>query len=82
MKALNQSIESHHSPTPDVRIINGSSVFLFVLLTDRAREWVDEWVSEDRMMFGRGLAVEHRYAAALAAAMQSDGLRFDVQGGL
>jgi hypothetical protein len=39
MNALNQSIESKQPRTPDVCIINGSSVFLFVLLTDRAREW-------------------------------------------
>jgi hypothetical protein len=60
--------------TADVRVIGGGSVFLFVLATPEARAWVDEHVSEDRQMLGRGLAVEHRYAAALAAGMQADGL--------
>lgn len=58
----------------DVRITGGGTVYLFLLLTDQARTWVDEHVSPDRQMLGAGLAVEHRYAAALAAGMQTDGL--------
>ena len=65
----------------DVRILAGGSVFLFVLLTDAAREWVERRVSQDRLMFRGGLAVEHRYVAPLAAGMQDDGLRIEVEGG-
>ena len=61
----------------DVRIIGGGSVFLFLLLTPEAAAWVAERVSGDRQMLGRGLAVEHRYAAALAADMLKDGLGID-----
>ncbi len=61
----------------DVRIIDGGTVFLFVLLTPEARAWVDDHVSANRRMLGCGLAVEHRYAAALAAEMQKDGLGID-----
>jgi len=57
----------------DVRITGGGTVFLFLLLTDEARGWVDERVSGERQMLGCGLAVEHRYAAALAAGMEEDG---------
>jgi hypothetical protein len=65
--------------TADVRILGGGSVFLFVLLTGRARVWVDENVSPDHEMLGNGLAVEHRYAAALADGMQADGLVVEVR---
>jgi hypothetical protein len=55
----------------DVRIVGEGSVFLFILLTDDAREWVETFVGDDRLMFGGGIAVEHRYAAALATGKQS-----------
>lgn len=58
----------------DVRIIGGGSVFVFLLLTPAAWRWIDERVSGDRQMLGCGLAVEHRYAAALAEGMAADGL--------
>ena len=45
-----------------------------MLLTPEAREWVEEHVSEDRQCFGGGVAVEWRFAAALAEGMQADGL--------
>ena len=59
---------------PDGRIIHDGSILLFVLLTVEARAWVDAHVSEDRQMLGSGLAVEPRYAAALAKGMAGDGL--------
>jgi len=58
----------------DVRIVGRGTVYLFLLGTEQAREWVDEHVSSDRQMLGCGLAVEHRYAAALAEGMQRSGL--------
>jgi hypothetical protein len=58
----------------DVRVAGGGTVSLFLLLTAEAHLWVEEHVSEDRQMLGAGLAVEHRYAANLAAGMQADGL--------
>ena len=61
----------------DVRIIGRGTVYLFLLGTDQAREWVDEHVCDDHQMFGRGLVVEHRYAAALAEGMRDDGLEID-----
>ena len=69
--SIPQSISTHSA---DVRIIGEGSVFLFLLLTDDAREWVDAYVSDDRLMFGGGIAVEHRYAASLAAGIQDAGL--------
>lgn len=52
---------------------SGSSVFLFLLHTTAAREWVAGNVS-DATMLGNNLAVEHRFARQLSDAMQNDGL--------
>lgn len=59
---------------PDVAISGGGTVYLFHLITPLAQAWVDEHVNADRQMFGDAVAVEHRYAAALAVGMQRDGL--------
>lgn len=69
------------APVPDVRITGGGTVYLFELLTEHARAWVNENVSAERQMFGRGLAVEHRYAAVLAGGMQADGLLVGLEEG-
>jgi hypothetical protein len=58
-------------------VVGGGSVYLFELLTPDAQTWVDEHVSPDRQIFGDGLAVEWRYAAALAEGMRQDGLLID-----
>ena len=58
----------------DVCVSGSGSVFLLSLLTGAAREWVDQHVSPDRQFFGDDLAVEWRFAAALAAGMEADGL--------
>jgi len=65
------------APAVDVYIAGEGNVFLFRLLTPAAQGWVEQNVSEDRLMVGAGLAVEWRYAAALAAGMQADGLVID-----
>jgi hypothetical protein len=66
----------------DVSITGGGTVYLFELLTENARAWVNEHVSAERQMLGRGLAVEHRHAAALAAGTQAGGLFVSVEEGL
>ncbi len=58
----------------DVTVDNHGSVFLFHMHTDRAREWVETNVSEERQMLGGALAVEARYAFAIAQGMNVDGL--------
>ncbi len=60
---------------PDVRIISEGSIFIFDLLTDRARTWVTENVQEGYTTWGRdGLVVEARYAHGIAAVMGDEGL--------
>jgi len=61
----------------DVYLTGGGTLYLFMLLTPAAHEWVDEHVSDNRMMLGRSLVVEWRYAADLAAGMRDDGLVID-----
>ena len=58
----------------DVITFNAGSVVLFDLLTPEAFAWVDEHVGGDRLMIGNSLAVEPRYAEALATGMRDDGL--------
>ena len=58
----------------DVEVVGGGTVFMFMLLSSAARNWVDEFVSSHRQMWGDGLVVEWRYAAALAEGMRRDGL--------
>jgi hypothetical protein len=68
-------VESGHGA--DVRIVDAGSVVLFLLLTAAARAWVEAHVSGDPQMLGIGLAVEPRYAAALAKGMAGDGLTIE-----
>ena len=72
----------HSTEATDVLIVDGGSVLLFRLLTQRARRWVDDWVREDRLLFSDGLAVEHRYVAAVVAGIEADNLELAVQGAL
>jgi hypothetical protein len=58
----------------DVEITGGGTVYLFMLLSSAARRWVDEFVSPHRQMWGDGVVVEWRNAAALAEGMRRDGL--------
>lgn len=61
-------------PIADVCVTGGGSLYLFMLETPAAKVWVEQHVSDDRQMLGNGLAVEWRYAQALAEGMQDDGL--------
>jgi len=60
--------------SPDVTVENHGTVFLFNLLTDAARAWVEENVPDDAQYFGGALAVEPRYARDLAQGMIDDGM--------
>jgi hypothetical protein len=66
-------------PQTDVAISGAGSIYLFHLLTESARFWVDCHVSEDRQMFGDALAVEHRYIGHLVQGMRADGLRVTIE---
>ncbi|KKL71260.1 hypothetical protein LCGC14_2096760 [marine sediment metagenome] len=60
---------------PDVEVqAEGGSLYLFHLLTSRAREWVQENVPGETTFWAGSLVVEHRYAGDLAIGMLDDGL--------
>lgn len=60
--------------TPDVRVANHGTLFLFTPLTDAASAWIAEHIPEDAQWLGRSLVVEHRYAMDVAKGMTGDGL--------
>lgn len=62
------------SPKPDVLVTGGGKVYLLVLNTVLAREWVEDHVSPERQMLGAALAVEQRYVGDILEGMQRDGL--------
>ena len=57
----------------DVEISNQGTIFLFFLISQEAREWVQENVAEP-LWFGNALACEARYAPELAYGMITGGL--------
>jgi hypothetical protein len=70
------TVQERLALTPDVRVQNEGSVFLFTTLSDTAREWVKENVQiEDFARLGLNtFGVEHRFAPGLAEKMQQAGL--------
>jgi hypothetical protein len=60
---------------PDVTVRNEGTLFLFQPLTNAAKEWIDENVSDEAIWYGRSLVVEHRYAEDVALGMIESGLR-------
>lgn len=61
---------------PDVKVYReGLTLFLFRPLTARARRWLFENVQPGAQWFAGRLAVEPRYAEALALALQDEGFR-------
>jgi hypothetical protein len=62
----------------DVRIVDHGSIFIFELLTDEAREFVDDHVDPDANYFGEDrLVVEHRFAGNLAQGLSDHGLEVE-----
>lgn len=62
----------------DVQITNNGSIFSFRLMTQAAKDWVEENVQTESYQFmGSTLHVEHRYARDLAAGMQEAGLEIE-----
>jgi len=59
---------------PDVRLHNEGSIVLFELISEPAKVWVSEKVSDDAQWFGHQLVVEHRYAEDIVNGMREDGL--------
>lgn len=57
----------------DFVVDNHGTIFLFTPTNAAALEHLQENVADDAQWFGDALAVEHRYARDLAAALHSNG---------
>jgi hypothetical protein len=57
----------------DFRVENHGTIFLFTATNTDALEHLRNNVSEEAQWLGNSLAVEHRYAVDLAAALQAEG---------
>jgi hypothetical protein len=50
------------------------TVYLLTPYSKSAYAWVAEHIPDDAMWFGSNLVIEHRYAAALLAQIERDGM--------
>jgi hypothetical protein len=57
----------------DVYVQPAGKIFLFHLLTQGAKDWVNENVSDEAQFFGDALVVEDRYVGLIAHAMIHEG---------
>ena len=78
---LNAYATSGSSPgkhtRPDFRLFSdvpNPTVYLLTPYSKSACAWVAEHIPDDAMWFGSSIVVEHRYAAALVAQIERDGL--------
>jgi hypothetical protein len=63
----------------DVLVEGGGSLYVFRILSESARDWVEEYVSREgfQPQFPNVLYVEHRYAQDLAFGFQQAGLAIE-----
>jgi hypothetical protein len=71
---VNPEHNRYSNDSADVFVTCEGSIFLFTPITLRAKQWICANVQPDAQWFGASLAVEHRYAADLAAGMREAGL--------
>jgi hypothetical protein len=73
-------VGSGSSPThsgkipPDFVVENHGTIFLLQPLTPAANSWIEENLPDDRLTFGGGVVVEHRYIADIVRGAITDGL--------
>lgn len=60
--------------TTDITITDHGSIILVTPITDQAKAWVDDNVSEESQWFGNSLVVEPRYISNLVDGMSDAGL--------
>jgi hypothetical protein len=58
----------------DFEVDDQGSIVLIRPITDAARNWCNEYLPEDCMMYGSAYAIEHRYADAIIEGFADDGL--------
>lgn len=60
--------------TTDFRVESVGSIALLILLTKAARDWADQYLPKDRMLWGGCVVIEPRYVANIVTGMLDDGL--------
>lgn len=71
---VSQSVVPQQPSVIDFEVQNHSSIFLLCPLTDAAIEWIERYLPEDVMTFGRGVVVEHRFISDIVRGIQDAGL--------
>jgi hypothetical protein len=79
---LDAACTSGSSPTskrtrPDFHIFSdvpNPTVYLLTPFSKNACAWVAEHIPDDAIWFGSSIVIEHRYAAALVAQIEREGL--------
>jgi hypothetical protein len=76
---VDPSVSSGTSPKtrPDFHLffdVPNPTVYLLTPYSKSACAWVAEHIPDDTMWFGSSIVIEHRYAAALLAQIELDGL--------
>jgi hypothetical protein len=64
---------SGSSPTPDFEFESRGSVCLLRPVTPIAKTWIEENLSEDRMMFCNEVVIEPRYVGHILDGIRADG---------
>ena len=64
----------------DARITNEGSLYLLTPISDVAKDWVEERLSDDRSTLGNSIAVEPRYIMDITVGMIESGLEVEVDG--
>jgi len=59
---------------PDIEVTGSGSIFLLAWLTQAGKEWMQENLPSDVMIFGDSVVVEHRYISDIVKGMINDGL--------
>jgi hypothetical protein len=65
---------ARHKTVVDFSVQNHGSIFLLQAITPAAKNWIEEFLSEDRQTFGSAVAVEPRYVPSIVTAIRNDGL--------
>ena len=64
----------------DAAITGHGSVYMLDPVSEYGQAWTDENISEEALMLGNSIAVEHGYIEAIAHGMLSDGLTVSLNG--
>lgn len=62
-------------PTRDFTVDGEGSIYILIPHTAEAKAWVAESLSDERMEWGGGIVVEHRYIVDLVHAIRTCGMK-------